>query len=78
VSLLKTLDFKSIESHHAKCVFGNLRRVEIHEVKGDLNSLKGPYSDQDSKDFLEIYEEIFLEKSKEVPPKDENERKSTY
>lgn len=58
VSLLKTINFESNDYHHAKCVFGNLRRVEIDDVKGKTEGL---FSDNDSQDFLSMYEDIFKE-----------------
>lgn len=75
MSLLKTINFESKDYHHAKCVFGHLRRVEIEEVE---NVVDGPYSDQDSQDFLEIYQDIFKDLKSQVPTKTEPERKSTY
>lgn len=61
VSLLKTVTFISDDTHHAKCVFGHLRRVEIYDAVKDSD---GFYSDQDNKDFIEMYMEIFQEKQR--------------
>lgn len=61
VSLLKTVEYKSDDYHHAKCVFGLLKRVEIAEAVND--PLKY-YQDQDNKDFIELYTQIFDEKNK--------------
>lgn len=62
VSLLKTLTFVSNDLHHAKCVFGHLKRIEIKDALKDVD---GYYSDQDNKDFIEMYMEIFEEMKKE-------------
>ena len=49
VSLLKTVKFISMDKHHAKCIFGHLRRVEIEDAIRDVD---GYYSDKDNKGFL--------------------------
>ena len=70
VSLLKTINYISDDMHHAKCVFGQLRRVEIKDA---LNNADGLYQDQDNKDFIDIYMEIWglseeeMKKSKHDP-----------
>lgn len=60
VSLLKTVKYVSFDAHHAKCVFGHLRRVEIEDAVKDV---EGYYVDQDNKDFIEMHLEIFNEKA---------------
>lgn len=47
--------------HHAKCVFGHLKRVEIKDA---LKNVEGHYGSQDNKDFIEMYMEIFEEMKK--------------
>lgn len=48
IAPLKTLDFVSPDLHHAKCVFGTLRRVEVEEA------LEDPAYAND-RDFCELY-----------------------
>lgn len=36
VSLLKTCKFVSYDAHHAKCIFGYLRKVEIEDAVKDI------------------------------------------
>lgn len=64
VSLLKTVKYISYDAHHAKCVFGHLRRVEIDDAVKDA---EGHYADQDNKDFIEMHLEIFQEKQEDGP-----------
>jgi hypothetical protein len=67
VGLLKTVNYISDEMHHAKCVFGFLRRVEVKDaLKEEL------YQDADNKEFVEIQLEMFKEEAEDsqtTPPK---------
>ena len=72
VSLLKTVTYIADDTHIAKCVFGHLRRAEIHDCVKDAD---GYYSDQDNKDFIEMYLEIFKEMQREDELKNEKELK---
>lgn len=57
VSLLKTINYEDNDLHHAKCVFGFLKRVEISDIEKE----KKLYQDSDSKEFVEMYLDIFKE-----------------
>ena len=70
VSLLKTVTYIADDTHHAKCVFGHLRRAEVHDCVKDAESY---YSDQDNKDFIEMYLEIFKEMQREDALKNERQ-----
>ena len=55
----------------AKCVFGHLRRVEEAEAIKKLDTV---YKDQDNRDFINLYMDIFSEKREQdskvaQPPK---------
>ena len=70
VGLLKTVHYVSDELHHARCVFGHLRRVEVDEA---IRDPEGLYQNDDSKEFVEIQLEMFKEEASEnestKPPK---------
>jgi len=48
---LKTFDFISADLHHAKCVFGSFRRVEVEDA------LQSTDYEQD-RDFCKLYSEM--------------------
>lgn len=58
VSLLKTVKFISMDKHHAKCIFGHLRRVEIEDAIKDVD---GYYGDVDNKEFIDMHLDIWKE-----------------
>ena len=74
VSLLKTVSYVSHDMHQAKCVFGHLRRVEEAEAIKNLDTV---YKDQDNRDFISLYLDIFAEK-KEAESKVEQPPKPVY
>lgn len=55
LALLKTLRFVSDDLHHAKCAFGQLKRVEIDQIKTALPD--SPYANKDNQDFCRLYME---------------------
>ena len=56
VGLLKTVHYVSDEMHHARCVFGFLKRVEVDDA---IKDPEGLFQDSDSKEFFEIQLEMF-------------------
>ena len=63
VGLLKTVHYVSDEMHHARCVFGFLRRVEVQEA---IKDAEGHFQDSDNKEFMEIQLEMFKEEASDT------------
>ena len=55
---MKTLEFVTPDLHHAKCVFGSFRRVEVEDA------LENPDYEQD-RDFCQLYFEMYEDEVKE-------------
>ena len=58
IAPLKTLDFVSPDLHHAKCVFGTFRRVEIKEALENEDYVQ-------DREFCELYVALHEDEVKE-------------
>jgi hypothetical protein len=56
VGQLKTIHYISDEMHHARCVFGYLRRVEVQVA---IKDPEGLFQDADSKEFIDIMLDMY-------------------
>lgn len=53
LALLKTLKYVSYDLHHAKCAFGQLKRVELEQIERATQD--SPYASKVNREFCELY-----------------------